>query len=132
MRRPERVAEQLREEISQIVGYELSDPRLARVTVTDVRIAQDLRDARVYVTVSGNEAEHASALSALRRAAPYIRRQAGLALNLRHAPVLHFVRDTVEENANRVGHLLEELGPVPVSPDTSEKLYGEEDVMGDK
>jgi ribosome-binding factor A len=109
MRRPERVAEQLREEISQIVGFELSDPRLETVTVTDVRISQDLRDASVYVTVEGDEAEHEAALSALRHAAPYVRRQTGLSLNLRHAPVLHFIRDTVEEQAKRVDELLEGL-----------------------
>jgi ribosome-binding factor A len=120
MRRPERVAEQLREEISQIVGYELSDPRLVGVTVTDVRIAQDLRDASVYVMVDGNEAEHASALSALRHAAPYIRRQLGAALNLRHAPVLHFVRDTVEENAARVEQLLEQLSVSQLPRENSE------------
>ena len=109
MRRPERVAEQLREEIIQIVGFELSDPRLETVTVTDVRVAQDLRDASVYVTVAGNDAEHLQALNALRHAAPYVRRQIGLALNLRHAPVLHFVRDTVEEQALRVNELLDGL-----------------------
>ena len=115
MRRPERIAEQLREEISQIVGYELSDPRLTGVTVTDVRLAQDLRDASVYVTVAGSEAEHASALAALRHAAPYVRRQLGIALSLRHTPVLHFIRDVVEERATRVEELLAELVPSPES-----------------
>jgi ribosome-binding factor A len=109
MRRPERVAEQLREEIVQIVGFELSDPRLESVAVTDVRISQDLRDASVYVTVDGDEAEHAGALEALRHAAPYVRRQLSLAMNLRHAPLLHFIRDTVEEQAARVDELLEGL-----------------------
>jgi diphthamide synthase (EF-2-diphthine--ammonia ligase) len=47
------IADTLREEITQIVGYELEDPRLAMVTVTDVRVADDLRDASVFVTVAG-------------------------------------------------------------------------------
>ena len=55
MRRPERVADLLRDEISQIVGYELQDPRITAVTVTDVRVSENLRAARVYVTVAGNE-----------------------------------------------------------------------------
>lgn len=113
MRRPERVAEQLREEIIQIVGFELSDPRLETVTVTDVRVSQDLRDASIYVTVEGDEAEHFQALVALRHAAPFVRRQIGLALSLRHAPVLHFVRDTVEEQAARVYQLLDGLVTEP-------------------
>lgn len=107
MHRPERIADTLREEITQIVGYELEDPRLVSVTVTDVRVADDLRDASVYVTVEGDEEEHDKALRALQHAAPYVRKQLGFALNLRHTPALHFVRDTVEEQATRVDTLLE-------------------------
>jgi ribosome-binding factor A len=107
MHRTERIAETLREEIAQIVGFELEDPRLITVTVTDVRVADDLRDASVYVTVQGDEKDHVSALRALEHAAPYVRRQLGFSLNLRHTPVLHFVRDTVEEKAARVDALRE-------------------------
>jgi ribosome-binding factor A len=106
MRRPERVAELLREEISQIVGFELDDPRLIGVTVTEVRVAENLRDAKVFVTVEGDELETIAALSALRHAAPYIRKQVAFALDLRHAPALHFARDTVEERAARIEDLL--------------------------
>jgi ribosome-binding factor A len=112
MHRPERIAETLREEIAQIVGYELEDPRLTLVTVTEVRVADDLRDASVYVTVQGDEQEHLTALRALQHAAPYVRKQLGFALNLRHTPALHFVRDTVEEKAERVSSLLEKIEPV--------------------
>ena len=110
MHRPERIADTLREEIAQIVGYELEDPRLTMVTVTDVRVADNLRDASVYVTIHGDEDEHKQALKALEHAAPYVRKQLGFSLNLRHTPVLHFVRDTVEEKAERVDALLEEIG----------------------
>jgi ribosome-binding factor A len=116
MHRPERIAETLREEIAQIVGYELEDPRLAGVTVTDVRVAGDLRDASIYVTVQGDEAEHQHAFDALRHAAPYVRKQLAISLNLRHAPLLHFVRDTVEEQAERVDALLANLEPPAEMP----------------
>lgn len=109
MHRPERIADTLREEITQIVGYELEDPRLTMVTVTDVRVAENLRDASVYVTIHGDEDEHRQALKALEHAAPYVRKQLGFSLNLRHTPVLHFVRDTVEEKAERVDAILEEI-----------------------
>ena len=109
MRRPERVAEQLREEITQIVGYELEDPRVQAVTVTDVKVSENLRDASVYVLVEGSEDEKTAALAALRHAAPYVRKQVGFALNLRHTPEIHFVRDTVEERGARVDRLLEEI-----------------------
>ena len=109
MRRPERVADILREEISQIVGYELEDPRLTMVTVTDVRLSDNRRDAQVFVTIAGNEEEHQLALTALRKAAPYIRKQLSLSLNLPRTPEIHFVRDTVEEHGARVDRLLQQL-----------------------
>src|SRR5688572_23352274 len=109
MRRPERVADILRDEISQIVGYELEDPRLTMVTVTDVRMSENLRDANVFVTVTGNEEEHRLALAALRRAAPYVRKQLGLSLNLPRTPEIHFLRDSVEEKGDRVDQLLREI-----------------------
>ncbi len=109
MRRKERVADTLREEIAQIVGYELEDPRLTMVTVTDVRLSGDKRDARVYVTVAGDESEHKSALEALKHAAPFVRKQLGLSLNLPRTPELHFVRDRVEEEGERVDKLLLEI-----------------------
>ncbi len=109
MRRPERLAETLRAEITEIVGYELDDPRLISVTVTDVRVSDNLREAKVYVIVEGSEAETKDAFKALQNAATFIRQQVALSLDLRHAPHLNFVRDTVEENAIRVERLLGDL-----------------------
>ena len=109
MRRTERAADIIREEIAQIVGYELEDPRLSMVTVTDVRLSNDKRDARIYVTVAGDEKEHELALAALKHAAPYVRKQLGLTLNLPRTPELHFVRDRVEEEGERVDQLLQEI-----------------------
>ena len=109
MRRPEQLAEVIRQEVSQIVGFELEDPRVETVTVTDVRVTENLRDATVYFTAEGTDAEKAGALKALHKAAPYVRRQLGVALNLKYTPELHFVRDTVEEAAARVEALLSEI-----------------------
>ena len=109
MRRAERTADTLKEEIAQIVGYELEDPRLTSVTVTDVRLSSDKRAARVYVTIAGDEKEHEAALSALKHAAPYVRKQIGLSLNLPRTPEIHFVRDRVEEEGERVDQLLHEI-----------------------
>jgi ribosome-binding factor A len=109
MRRPERLAEALKEEIAEVVGFELEDPRLETVIVTDVNVAPDLRDAKVYVLVEGTEAEITAALKALQNAAAFVRQQVTMNLSLRHAPHLHFVRDSAEENAARVGSILNEL-----------------------
>ena len=79
------------------------------VTVTDVRLSDNLRDARVYVTIAGDEKEHQAALSALRHAAPYVRKQLGLSLNLPRTPEIHFVRDLFEEQGERVDYLLHQI-----------------------
>ena len=120
MRRPERLAETLREEITEIVGFELVDPRLLSATVTDVRVSENLRDAKVYVVVRGDEDQIKEAFKALQHAATFIRQQVTLNLGLRHAPILNFVRDTVEENAARVGELLEEIGSTEDDQEKSE------------
>ena len=109
MRRPERLAEALKVEISEVVGFELDDPRLEMVTVTDVEVANDLRDAKVYVFIRGSEDEIDEALKTLRHASTFVRQQVALNLDMRYAPHVHFVRDTAEENASRVGEILEDL-----------------------
>ena len=109
MKRPERLAESLREEIAEVVGFELEDPRVEAVTVTDVSVSDDLRDAKVYVLIDGTEEEVRKALTALQHAAVYVRQQVAMNLSMRFAPHLHFVRDTAEENAARVGQILQDL-----------------------
>lgn len=109
MRRPERLAETLKEEISEVVGYELDDPDLQNATVTDVEVSPDLRDAKVYVLISGDEAEIKRTIKNLQHAAGFVRQQVALNLDLRFTPHIHFARDTAEENAARVGKVLNEL-----------------------
>ena len=109
MRRPERFAEALREEIAEVVGFELDDPRVVSATVTEVVVASDLRDAKVFVFIQGTDAEVNEALKTLRHASTFVRQQVAMNLDLRHAPHLHFVRDTAEENASRVSTILDEL-----------------------
>jgi ribosome-binding factor A len=121
MRRPERLAEALREEIMEIVGYELEDPRLISVTVTDVTVSENLRDAKVFVLVEGSESEIREALKALQHAATFVKQQVALNLNLRHSPHLHFARDTVEEKASRIELLLGDL----VQGENSKERNGE-------
>jgi ribosome-binding factor A len=109
MRRPERLAESLKEEIAEVVGFELEDPRVQTAIVTDVIVAEDLRDAKVYVVVEGDEKEINQALKTLQRASVFVRQQVAMNLNLRHVPLLYFVRDTAEENVTRVNELLDGL-----------------------
>lgn len=109
MRRPARLGEALKEEIAEVVGFGMEDPRLLGVTVTDVTVSEDLRDAKVFVLIDGGDKAIDEALRALRHASVYVRQQVAMDLGLRHAPHLHFVRDTAEENAARIGAILQDL-----------------------
>jgi ribosome-binding factor A len=124
MRRPERLAEALKAEIAEVVGFELDDPRLQSATVTDVKVADDLRDAKVYVFVTGTEIEIDRALKALHSAATFVRQQVAMNLDLRHAPLLHFVRDTAEENASRINEILDSVRPPddPIRKETDDEM----------
>ena len=119
MRRPERFAESLKEEIAEVVGFELDDPRLETATVTEVTVSPDLRDAKVYVLVSGTEDEVKEAFKSLRHAATFVRQQVALNLDMRYAPHIHFARDDAEENASRVNELLAKID-IPQSRDVTE------------
>ena len=120
-RRPERLAETLRAEIGEVVGFELDDPRLVSVTVTDVVVADDLRDAKVYVLIDGSEAEVAQAMKALQAATQFVRRQVAMNMSLKYVPLIHFARDTAEENAASVNELLSGLN---TQGETNEKEEG--------
>ena len=109
MHRPERLGEILKEDIAEVVGFELVDPRLQNLVVTDVQVSENLRDAKVFVLVEGNENEIKEALKGLQRAATFVRQQVAMNLSLRHVPHLHFIRDMAEENAARVGEILVDL-----------------------
>ena len=109
MRRPERLAVALKIEIAEVVGFEMDDPRLESVTVTDVEVSPDLRDAKVYVLIRGDDKEVKEALRSLRNAATFVRQQVAMNLDMRFAPHVHFVRDSAEENAARVGDILQDL-----------------------
>jgi ribosome-binding factor A len=110
-RRVERVAEELREEVARIVEFDLKDPGLGFVTITRVSVTPDLRFARVYVGVLGDEAVRRRGLAALGRAAGFVRREVGRRLRLRCTPELVFEYDTGLDATDRVARLLDEVRP---------------------
>jgi ribosome-binding factor A len=107
-RRPERLAEEIREEVARMIAFELKDPRLGFVTVTRVELAHDLRYARVHVGVMGSEAEREKSLTALRSAAGFIRRELGRRLRIHHSPEIDFRYDKGIDATDRVARLLAE------------------------
>ncbi len=107
-RRPERLAEQIREEVSLILGGEVEDPRIGFVTVTDAEVSPDLRYAKVFVSVLGDAAQIRESMSALNHAAGFIRVKLGAALRIKRTPELRFVHDDTVQSAARIEELLHE------------------------
>jgi len=107
--RVERMAEQLRLELAELIESELADPRLPSLTVTAVHLAPDGKNARVLVTPAGPEAGDAPVLRALDHARGFIRRQLAERMNLRLVPQLSFLIDRGPRNTERVETLLGRL-----------------------
>ena len=107
-RRPERISEQIKEEVSLIIAGEVEDPRVGFVTVTDAKLSADLRNAKIYVSVIGTEDEVKGSLAALRHASGFIRAQLGAVLRMKHTPELHFAYDDADLRAARIEELLSE------------------------
>ena len=104
--RSKRVSEAVREELTEIIGFELSDPRLASVDVTGVAVTPDSRHATVTVSLRGGEREQREAMAALEHARNYLRHELAGRLNLRRIPELHFEMDQWPDAASRVEILL--------------------------
>jgi ribosome-binding factor A len=105
--RHERIAGEMQQEISSMLAGELKDPRLVSVgVVTEVRLSPDMKQARVYVNVSGDPTEQSEALKGLEQAAGFIRHELSERLQLRRTPELHFIVDRSEEYGQHIDDLL--------------------------
>jgi ribosome-binding factor A len=105
-----RLNQLIREEISLVLQRELKDPRLGFITVTGVETSPDLRSARVFVSVLGDDAQWSASLSALSGARGFIRHWLREHLDLRVTPDLSFRADRTMEQAARIQQLLKQLG----------------------
>ncbi len=109
MSRVDKVAEEIRREVSKIVQDDLRDPRLGFTTVTRVELTPDLRFARVFFSVYGHEKQWEDTLDALESAAGYIRRELGHRLSLRFVPEVVFKSDHSAEHSIRIEQELEAI-----------------------
>ncbi|MGK2851964.1 MAG: 30S ribosome-binding factor RbfA [Candidatus Limnocylindrales bacterium] len=107
--RTDRVDELLRQEIGAIVTRDVADPRIGFATITRVETTNDLRHAKVWVSVIGQPFERRATISALARAMPFIRHELGKTLRIRRIPDLHVQLDDTAERGTRVLQLLSEL-----------------------
>jgi ribosome-binding factor A len=118
--RPERVADQLRSELAQMLAREVHDPGIGFVTITRVHVSPDLQQARVMYTALGDDKGRAETARALGRVAPFLRRQIGGRLRLKRAPELKFVYDESIAGQDRIEQILAELRSDASDTDTDE------------
>ena len=116
-RRNERVAEQIRGVLAEAIR-EVRDPLVGFVTLTGVDLSPDLRQARVYVSRLGTEADRDTAVSALNHAVPFLRHAVATRARLRYTPALRFVADATSERGSRVEAIIQELH---ATDDTAER-----------
>ena len=109
-RRIDRIEEQVRIEVSEIIEREIQDPRIGLTTVTSVKISPDLRHGRIFVTVLGDAQQRKKALEGLRSAASFIRRSLSKRLHhMRRIPELTFDYDEAVEKGIRIEELLDQI-----------------------
>lgn len=104
-----RVSEQIKKELSQIIQMELKDPRIGFITVTGVETTSDFSQARVYLSVLGNDEHKEATLKALASGTGFLRSELGKRMKLRHTPELLFKFDNSIEYGSRIESLLDEI-----------------------
>jgi ribosome-binding factor A len=107
--RPDRVADQLRTELAQLLAREVHDPGIGFVTLTRVQMTNDIQQARVFYTTLGDEKARRSTARALDRAAAFLRRQIGARLRLKRVPQLEFIYDESIAGQDRIEQILNEI-----------------------
>lgn len=104
--RTAKLADQIKVILAETLERRVKDPRLGFVTVTEVRLTGDHREATVFYTVLGSDEERAATSAALTSATGMLRTQVGKELGLRHTPTLEFVLDATPESAKNIEDLL--------------------------
>jgi len=104
--RAARLADRIKDIVAEMLERRVKDPRLGFITVTDVRLTNDLHDATVFYTVLGDERERADTAVALESAKGIIRSEVGKQTGVRYTPTIAFQADAVPENAAHIDDLL--------------------------
>jgi len=105
-----RVGEQIKKELSQLIQSELKDPRIGFLTVTGVDVTNDLSQAKIYLSVLGDEEQKVNSLKALEKANGFLRSELGKRVRLRHTPELIFKFDESIAYGSHIEKLLGEIG----------------------
>jgi ribosome-binding factor A len=108
-RRIDRLGDLIKEEISNLLIRQIRDPRIGMLTITDVEVSRDLRTAKVFYTVSGDDNARREAQRGLESAVGFIRSAVAHNLTIRRMPELTFVFDTSLDYGQKIDRILEEL-----------------------
>jgi len=132
-RRTDRINEQLREEVSTILTRQIKDPRLnAVISITRVVATNDLRSARVYISVMGNKQTQEEALAGIRSAASYVRREIRNRINMKHTPFLSYELDPSIDEADNLFRLMNTVRPSDPDPGTTSPETSSQETTGPK
>ena len=115
-RRVQRVADAIKQVVADLLVKEVKDPRVGMVTLTEVAVSPDLRHARIFVSVFGDEERRKEAMAGLRSASGFIRTEIAHRVRLRVTPELVFEFDATMDQADRVSQLLKDV--LPEEPDS--------------
>ncbi|WP_370222687.1 30S ribosome-binding factor RbfA [Cytobacillus sp.] len=107
--RANRVGEQMKKELGEIIGRKIKDPRVGFVTVTDVQVTGDLQQATVFISVLGDEEQRENTLRGLAKAKGFIRSEIGQRIRLRKTPEILFEFDESIDYGNRIESLLHQI-----------------------
>ncbi len=107
--RANRVGEQMKKELGDIIGKKIKDPRIGFVTVTEVKVTGDLQQAKIYISVLGNDKQKQDTLVGLAKAKGFIRSEIGKRIRLRKTPEITFEFDEAIEYGNRIETILQDL-----------------------
>lgn len=103
--RAERISGALREELDELIGYEMSDPRVGSVTITEVVLSPDGKKAQIRISVPGSNKAKEDAVTALESARGFLKRELTKRLNMFRVPEIHFESDVNAELAGRLDQL---------------------------
>ena len=131
--RPERVGDQIRKELSELIAREVHDPGIGFLTVTQVKMTPDLQNARVYYTIIGDEKARKQTQRALGRATPFLRRQVGNRVRLKTVPTLEFFYDESIERQDRIEKIMLDIqAERAANPHLNDLTAGDDEPDDDK
>jgi ribosome-binding factor A len=123
-----RINGEVQKELSVLINREIKDPRISPMTsIVSVEVAPDLKHAKVYISVLGDEEKRQSTYEGLRSAAPYLRSQLAKTINLRNTPELTFVMDQSIEYGVNMSKLIDDVNKDIVDRDEVDRIDEDED-----